>query len=311
MKLPRSVVDELKVQPGEAADLRRRSTERTRGDWLGSLGRADPNQIAERDLESFRTELERVQGLLYANRTWALLVVLQGLDAAGKDGTIKHVMSGINPLGCRVVSFSQPSRLELAHDFLWRCAVALPERGHIGIFNRSYFEEVLVCRVHPELLEDQHLPAEVGLGTRFWEERFEDINSFERHLVRSGTRVVKVFLHVSKDEQRRRLLKRLEDPRKQWKFSPADLTERAYFEAYGDAYEEAITATSTPWAPWYVVPAGHKLALHALVGGLVVHELDQLNLRHPTVPEERESELAEARRALGAETPGEPADRWT
>lgn len=301
MKLPHDVVEELKVASGGAAALDQRSTRRTDGNWLGQLGHDDPRDVAERDLGSFRAELEKAQGLLYANGTWALLVVLQGLDTAGKDSTIKHVLAGANPLGCHVVSFRQPSRTELAHDFLWRCAVALPERGHIGIFNRSYFEEVLVCRVHPELLQGQHLPGGGKVGKHFWEERYEDINCFERHLVRSGTRVVKMFLHISKDEQRRRLLKRLDEPNKRWKFSSHDLAERAYFDTYRQAYEEAISATSTPWAPWYVVPSDHKLALHALVGGIVVHELDQLKLGPPSLSGERQAELAEARRALEAD----------
>ena len=190
--------------------------------------------------------------------TWALLLIFQALDAGGKDGTIKHVMSGVNPEGCEVFSFKEPSREELRHDFIWRCAKVLPERGRIGIFNRSYYEEVLVVRVHPEMLAPQHLPSGSEAGSRLWQGRYEDINNFEHHLHRSGTRVVKFFLHVSKEEQRRRLLARLDDPAKQWKFSPADLAERSHFDEYQQAYEEALTATSTSWAPWYVVPADEK-----------------------------------------------------
>ena len=301
MKLSDAVVAELTVQPGKPAALNRRSTTQTKADWLGPIGYATPGEIAGRDLESFRADLEHGQDLLYANGTWAQLIVLQGLDTAGKDGTIKHVVSGVNPQGCQVVSFRQPSGLELAHDFLWRCVTSLPERGRIGIFNRSYYEEVLVCRVHPELLAAERLPGGADPDKRFWEERYEDINCFERHLVRSGTQVVKIFLHVSKDEQKRRLLKRLDDPHKRWKFSPADLAERRYFDSYRQAYEEAITATSTPWAPWYVVPADHKLVLHALVGGIVVHELDRLRLRPPSLSDEHLAELAKARQALEAE----------
>lgn len=298
MSLPRAVVDELAVRPGTDARLPGRSTTHTDADWLGPLGAKHPKDVAEADLEGFRGELARVQELLYASSTWALLVVLQALDAAGKDGTIAHVMTGVNPQGCSVTSFKQPSHTELAHDFLWRCSAALPERGHIGIFNRSYYEEVLVARVHPEVLAAEHLPAH---DDDLWRSRFEDINAFERHLVRNGTAILKIFLHVSKDEQKRRFLERLDDPAKQWKFSSADVEERRYFEDYVAAYEEALTATSTAWAPWYVVPADHKYAMRALVGGLLVHAVDALDLSLPEPSEAERAALARAREQLAAE----------
>jgi PPK2 family polyphosphate:nucleotide phosphotransferase len=301
MKLPSDVVRELTVQPGTAAGLRDRSTAATASNWLGMLGHAHPKDVAERDLDGFKAQLESAQELLYADDTWALLLIFQALDAAGKDGTIKHVMSGVNPQGCRVVSFKQPSVLELRHDFLWRCVEVLPERGRIGIFNRSHYEEVLVTRVHPELLAQQHLPQADRPGPALWEQRYEDINAFEQHLVRAGTRVVKFFLHVSKHEQRRRFLDRLDDPAKQWKFSTADLVERHHFDAYQQAYEQAITATSTPWAPWYVVPADHKPAMRALVGGIVVHVIDQLGLRLPVLSQAQADAVERARQELLAE----------
>jgi PPK2 family polyphosphate:nucleotide phosphotransferase len=302
MKLPPAVVEELTVRPGTAAGLTTRDTKGTAADWLGPIGKQKSKEVAGRDLKVFRDELQSAQELLYASDAWAVLVVVQGLDAAGKDGTIKHVMSGVDPQGCQVVAFKEPSAEELRHDFLWRCAKALPERGQIGIFNRSYYEEVLVVRVHPALLDAEHLPPESASGDRLWQERFEDINAFERHLVRNGTQVVKLFLHVSKEEQRRRLLRRLDDPAKQWKFAPSDLTERAYFDSYQDAYETMLSATSTPWAPWHVVPADHKLAMRALVGGIVVDAIDRLDLRIPAIGGEQAAMLDQARHALEAES---------
>jgi PPK2 family polyphosphate:nucleotide phosphotransferase len=228
-------------------------------------------------------------------------VILQALDAAGKDGTIKHVMSGVNPQGCRVVSFKQPSQNELAHDFLWRCSKELPPHGEIGIFNRSYYEDVLVVQVHPESLATEHLPAGVGATPTLWKQRYEDINAFEQHLQRNGTRVVKFFLHVSKDEQKRRLLERLDDPAKYWKFSPSDLAERAHFERYQSVYEKVLTATSTPWAPWYVIPADHKYQMRALVAGVMSHLMGQLDLRLPEVGADKRAAIEAARAALLAE----------
>ncbi|HUC05403.1 MAG TPA: PPK2 family polyphosphate kinase [Acidimicrobiales bacterium] len=299
MNLDRTVIDELRVAPGSPARLHHRSTSATRASWL--LGDGKPRELAQAELEAFRTELEAKQELLYASDRVAVLVILQALDAAGKDGTIKHVMSGVNPQGCTVTAFKAPTPDELNHDFLWRCAKALPARGQIGIFNRSYFEEVLVARVHPEVIIRESLPEESGHGRALWEERFEDINSFERHLVRNGTKVVKVFLHVSKDEQRRRFLQRLEDPERQWKFSLADLTERTHFDEYTRAYDEMLSATSTEWAPWYVIPADHKYMARALVGGILVHAIDSLDLRLPPADAERTRALDAARASLLAE----------
>jgi len=298
VKLHHSVVDELTVQPGSAAGLSGRSTAGTKADWLGAIGHTSAKEVAEHDLQVFKQELERAQELLYASDTYALLLIFQALDAAGKDGTIKHVMSGVNPQGCEVSSFKQPSSEELEHDFLWRSARALPRRGRIGIFNRSYYEEVLVVRVHPEILDQQHLPPGTVAGSRLWHERYEDINAFEHHLVRNGTRVVKFFLHVSRDEQRRRFLERLDDPAKQWKFSAADLAERSHFAEYQEAYEQMLTKTSTSWAPWHVIPADHKPAMRALVGGIVVDVIDSLDLAMPKISPGQTEALEAARRAL-------------
>jgi PPK2 family polyphosphate:nucleotide phosphotransferase len=297
MKLGAKAIDELRVRPGSAANLSQRSTSSTETTWLG--GGEDPKSLAAKDLESFKEELAAAQELLYAAGTWSLLVVFQGLDAAGKDGTIKHVMSGVNPQGCQVVSFKQPSVTELHHDFLWRCVVALPEHGRIGIFNRSYYEDVLVVRVHHELLAQR--PGGAAGGDKLWQERHEDICALERHLSRNGTRVVKVFLHVSEHEQRRRLLERLDDPSKQWKFSASDLSEHERYHDYQRAYDAALTATSTPWAPWYVVPADHKYAMRALVGGIVVHAIDELGLQPPRPDEDQLRAIDAARKALAAE----------
>ena len=305
MTLDRHVVEELRVHPGKPADLRRRSTSSTTTDWLRAVGIDHPKDVAERDLETFRADLAAAQELLYASDTWALLVILQALDAAGKDGTIAHVMTGVNPQGCSVTSFKQPSAEELDHDFLWRCTRALPRRGHIGIFNRSYYEDVLVARVHPEVLEREHLPARAPADqttdAKLWHHRFEDINAYEQHLTRNGTRIVKFFLHVSKQAQKHRFLERLEDPSKYWKFSSADVAERAFFDAYQDAYEEAITATSTEWAPWYVIPADHKYAMRALVGSILVGVVHELGLSVPQPPQSELAALDAARSALLAE----------
>jgi len=301
VKLPKQVISDLMVVHGDGADLGNRSTSATKSEWLDAAGKSRSKEVAEEDLEAFKEDLATAQELLYATDTYALLVILQALDAAGKDGTIKHVMSGVNPQGCDVVAFKAPSAEELNHDFLWRCVKALPERGRIGIFNRSYYEEVLVARVHPEILAGQHLPPDTARGDKLWRQRYKDINAFERHLHRNGTHIVKIFLHVSKDAQKMRLLERLDDPAKYWKFSSADLEERAHFDEYTAAYEAMITATSTPWAPWYVVPADRKYAARALVGGILTHEIDQLGLRLPELGAEGRVALETARTALQAD----------
>ncbi len=300
MKLDATVIEELTISSGEAANLEGRSTESTEAVWLHATG-PHGKEVAKDDLRSFVEDLEASQELLWANGSHALLIILQAMDAAGKDGTIKHVMSGVNPQGCQVVAFKQSSAEELEHDFLWRYREALPERGMIGIFNRSYYEEVLVVRVHPELLGDMNVDSSAGSAERIWRDRYEDINAFEHHLHRNGTRIVKIFLHVSKEVQKNRFLERLDDPSKYWKFSMADLAERQHWVEYQAAYEETLTATSTPWAPWFIVPADHKYALRALVGGILVHAIDQLDLRPPKLgPDELES-LAQARAELQAE----------
>jgi PPK2 family polyphosphate:nucleotide phosphotransferase len=241
--------------------------------------------------------LAEMQDKLYAQDRWAVLLVFQAMDAAGKDGTIKHVMSGVNPQGCEVASFKAPSSEELDHDFLWRCMPWLPNRGHIGIFNRSYYEEVLVVRVHPEFLAGQKLPP--GLVTkRIWEERYEDINDFERYLARNGTVIRKFFLHVSRKEQKKRFMERLDEPEKHWKFSAADVRERAHWNEYMEAYEDMIRATATPHAPWYVVPADNKWFTRLVVAAALVEAMEGLNLHYPKVDRKKRTELAAARKLL-------------
>jgi PPK2 family polyphosphate:nucleotide phosphotransferase len=294
MKLPPHVIEALMVKPGKPAHLSGRSTMTVEG-FDGS----DSHELADDDLVSFKAELESAQELFYAANQYALLVIFQALDAAGKDGTINHVLSGVNPQGCSVSSFKVPSAEELAHDFLWRTTKELPRLGMIGIFNRSYYEDVLVTKVHPDLIAGEHLSAK--LTNRFWDERYEDINAFEQHLHRSGTRIVKFFLHVSKDEQGRRFLERLSDPDKLWKFSSNDLTERKHFDEYQVAYEEALSATSTSWAPWFVIPADHKSVMRALVGGVLVNVVDGLDLHFPEVAPAQRREFDELRAQLSAE----------
>jgi PPK2 family polyphosphate:nucleotide phosphotransferase len=243
--------------------------------------------------------LAEEQEKLYAQDSRSLLLVFQAMDAAGKDSTIRHVMSGINPQGCQVYSFKQPSAEELDHDYLWRYHNRLPERGRIGIFNRSYYEEVLVVRVHPELLEGQRIPREQARD--IWKRRLEDIAGFERYLARQGTTVLKFFLNVSRKEQKTRFLERLDQPEKNWKFSPADIAERRHWDGYMAAYEDAIRHTASGEAPWYVVPADHKWFTRLVVAAAVVHALRGMELSFPQVSEDRGRELAAARRALVAE----------
>jgi len=296
--IPKRVVEKLTVKPGERANLRKRDPA-WKADLVG-LDKQQAKQRAQEELASYVEELEAAQETLWASDRYALLVIFQALDAAGKDGTIKHVMSGVNPQGCEVHSFKQPSAEELDHDFLWRSTVALPERGRIGIFNRSYYEEVLVVRVHPEVLEHEKLPP----GRRdkaFWDARFDAINTFERHLDRNGTKIVKFFLNVSKEEQRRRFLDRLEEPGKEWKFSAADVAEREHWDEYQRAYEAALTATSTEWAPWYVIPADHKPVMRELVAGVLAHTIRSLHLSYPTVSGEQHEANEAARRKLEAQ----------
>lgn len=250
-------------------------------------------------LEEGVARLAELQDRLYAQDSWALLLIFQAMDAAGKDGTIKHVMSGVNPQGCQVFSFKAPSDEELSHDFLWRTNRCLPERGRIGIFNRSYYEEVLVVRVHPELLKPQKLPP--NLVTKdLWEQRFQSINDLEHHLARNGTAILKFFLHVSRKEQRARFLSRLDESDKNWKFSAADIRERQYWDKYQQAYQDVIARTASRHAPWYVVPADHKWFTRLVVAEAIVDALESLDLKFPEVDQAKRRELARARRELAA-----------
>src|SRR5215510_10642936 len=241
--------------------------------------------------------LAELQDKLYAQDRWAVLLIFQAMDAAGKDGAIKHVMSGVNPQGCQVYSFKSPSSEDLDHDYLWRCMKALPNRGHIGIFNRSYYEEVLVVRVHPEFLAKQKLPPKL-VGKDIWEERFEDIRNFEKYLTRNGVIVRKFFLHVSKKEQKRRFLERIEDPLKNWKFSSNDAAERDFWDDYMKAYEEMIQETATKHSPWYVVPADNKWFTRVIVASAVIEALASLDLAYPEVDDSKLKELAVAKKKL-------------
>jgi PPK2 family polyphosphate:nucleotide phosphotransferase len=290
----------FQVAPGEKVRLKQRDTGWAQTEELKELGKDVVRGRTEEILAQNTAELAAAQELLYANDVYSVLIILQAMDAAGKDGTIKHVMSGVNPQGCQVFSFKQPSKEELDHNFLWRYMKALPERGRIGIFNRSYYEEVLVVKVHPALLEQQKLlPGK--RGKTFWRERYEDINAFERHLTRNGTIILKFFLHLSKAEQKKRFLERLDDSDKHWKFSPSDLAERGYWKEYQQAFEDALSATSTEWAPWYIVPADHKWVTRAVVADVVTSAISGLHLSFPTVPAEKQKALAEARVQLEKE----------
>jgi PPK2 family polyphosphate:nucleotide phosphotransferase len=255
---------------------------------------------AEKLLAKGVVRLAELQEKLYAQDRWAVLLIFQAMDAAGKDGAIKHVMSGINPQGCQVFSFKAPTSEELDHDFLWRTAKSLPERGRIGIFNRSYYEEVLVVRVHPEYLERQKLPAKL-VSRRVWDERYEDIAAHERYLARNGVVIRKFFLHVSKAEQKKRFLERLQRPEKNWKFSSADAKERGHWKAYMRAYEDMIRATAAPYAPWIVVPADKKWFARLVVAAAVGDAMQELNLQFPEVTDAQRRELAAAKRALDSE----------
>jgi PPK2 family polyphosphate:nucleotide phosphotransferase len=254
-------------------------------------------------LEKLETDIVRLaeyQDVLYAHDTHALLIIFQALDAAGKDSTIKHVMSGVNPQGTEVFSFKQPSAEELDHDYLWRYHKAAPERGRIGIFNRSYYEEVLVLRVHPEFLRAEKLPPDT-MKKDIWKQRFDQINDFERHLTRNGVAILKFFLNVSREEQRKRFLARLNTPEKNWKFSLADVKERACWNDYQKAFEAVFNHTSTKWAPWYVIPADHKWFTHVAVADIIVSKLKSLNLEYPTLSKEHLQELQSARELLESE----------
>jgi PPK2 family polyphosphate:nucleotide phosphotransferase len=267
------------------------------GDTCGlQLGKGEAAEL----LASGIRWLAEEQDMLYAQDSWSLLLMFQAMDAAGKDGTIKHVMSGVNPQGCQVFSFKQPSREDLDHDFLWRYVKCLPERGRIGIFNRSYYEEVLVVRVHSEILRRQRLPAQ-NVGKRIWDDRLADIAHFEDYLARQGTILLKFFLHVSREEQKKRFMERLDKPRKHWKFSSADIRERGFWGDYMQAFEEAIRTTAAPHAPWFIVPADNKWFTRLVVAAAIVEAVEKLDLTYPKIDAAKKKELAAARAALARE----------
>jgi PPK2 family polyphosphate:nucleotide phosphotransferase len=274
---------------------------------LKDVKSSDTGKLVDEDKprakEALRLGIEALmqyQDMLYAQNRWSVLLIFQAMDAAGKDGTIKHVMSGINPQGCSVTSFKTPSSEELSHDYLWRSAVALPERGQIGIFNRSYYEETLVVKVHPEILAKQQLPQEL-ITKNIWDERYKDIRNFEKYLSNNGTVTRKFFLHVSKEEQKRRFLERLDAPAKNWKFSEADLAEREHWDEYQEAYEETIRATATKECPWYVIPADNKWYTRMIVAAAVVDTLGSLDLHYPRVSAEKMQHFATAKEKLAKE----------
>ena len=278
------------VKPGSKISLKKDYDPSYKGEYINKAG-------AVVQLQESTERLAKYQDILYPQNTYALLIILQAMDAAGKDGTIKHVMSGVNPQGCQVFSFKSPSGEELDHDYLWRSFKALPERGNIGIFNRSYYEEVLIVRVHREILEKQQLPPEAKKKD-IWERRFEEINNFEKYLVRNGIIVLKFFLNVSKSEQKKRFLDRINRPEKNWKFSVSDAKERGFWDDYQKAYEDIFNNTSTKWAPWYIIPADHKWFTRLTVANIICEKLKSLNLAYPTVSEEHKQQLLKAKEML-------------
>ena len=288
----KKLAKELRVQPREEVDLKRRPTlikpvYESKGEY-------------KQFLDEHIARLSAAQDLLYATNRYAFLIIFQAMDAAGKDGCIKHVMSGVNPQGCDVFSYSHPSAAELRHDFLWRTTRDLPERGKIAIFNRSYYEEVLIVRVHPAILRAQAVPDD-GEEKKIWQNRYRSIAGLERHLHDNGTRIVKIFLHISKEEQRRRLLARIDTPEKNWKIKPSDIEERKYWGQYRKAYEDCLSATSTRDAPWYVIPADDKLTARLLVSQIILETLEGLNLSFPEITPERRKELQSMRKQLESE----------
>ncbi|MBL8799829.1 MAG: polyphosphate kinase 2 family protein [Planctomycetia bacterium] len=298
--LSKDDLDRLRVPTGKRIRLKDYATS-----WVQANGGLDAHKVlvkegAQEVLKRTLQELSEAQQLLFANDSWAVLAIFQAMDAAGKDSIIKHVMSGVNPQGCQVYSFKRPSSEDLSHTFLWRSQKWLPERGRIGIFNRSYYEDVLIVKVHPEWLGLQKIPSEL-CGKTFWQDRYDDINAFERHLTRNGVIVLKFFLHLSKDEQKKRFMERLEKPSKNWKFEAADLAERAYWDEYQEAYESALNATSTDWAPWYVIPADQKWATRVLVADILTSTIAKLKLRAPEPTPAQRKSLEEARKKLEKE----------
>ncbi len=291
MKGTRKLAARLMAKPGRKFSLKDH-----RPDWTAHIKEEDADELLAEGVDKLAAQ----QDLLYAQNTFAVLLIFQAMDAAGKDGTIKHVMSGVNPQGCQVFSFKAPSTEERDHVYLWRSYKALPERGRIGIHNRSYYEEVLVARVHPEILQAQQLPEEYKTK-RIWKERFAQINDFERNLVENGTIPIKFFLNVSKEEQKKRFLERIDQPEKNWKFSIGDVKERARWSEYMDAYQDVFTHTSTKIAPWYIIPADNKWFTRVAVADIIHHRMKALGLRHPQLDTARRRELLDARRILLAE----------
>jgi len=260
----------------------------------------DSNKTYKEQLGLYKEKMTEDQNRFYAQDRYSLLLIFQAMDAAGKDGAIKHVMSGVNPQGCQVYSFKQPSAEELDHDFLWRTTCRLPERGRIGIFNRSYYEEVLVAKVHPQLLSNQRLPREIENGKNFWEKRYESIADFEKHLIRNGTRVIKFFLHVSSEEQARRFLDRIDEPEKNWKMSLGDIEERKYWDDYMKAYEDCLEATSKKQAPWFVIPADDKKNARLIISQVILEAFDDMELQYPEVSDAHREELLRIKKDLEA-----------
>lgn len=283
---------DLRVRPSSKVRLKSIDTD--------STGSYESKEMAKKHLRQGVEELRKMQEMLYAQDQQALLLVFQAMDGAGKDSTIEHVMSGVNPQGCQVFSFKTPSHEDLDHDFLWRSAKCLPERGRIGIFNRSYYEETLVVRVHPEFLEKQRLPRDLATD-RIWDHRFEDIRNWEKYLTRNGTVIRKFFLHVSKDEQKRRFLARLEEPEKNWKFSANDVKERALWDDYQRAYEDMLGATSTAYAPWHIIPADHKWFARLAVADIIIDTLRSMKLHYPKLSKETRAGLEAAKQSLESE----------
>ena len=288
--LPAKIIERFRVTKGDGFKLKDFNPS---DDGGVDFDKKDGKEILEVGVK----RLAKLQEHLYAEGRWAILMVLQGIDTSGKDGVIKHVLSGVNPQGCSVHSFKQPSHLELAHDFLWRCTVALPIRGHIGIFNRSYYEETIVVRVHPDLLAKQNLPLKL-VTDDIWKQRYQDINDFERHLARSGTVPLKFFLNISKEEQLKRLLARVDDPDKTWKFSPYDVAERKLWDQYVEVYEDTIRNTASKDAPWYVVPADKKWFARLVVAGALAEHMEALDLQYPKVDEDEMKAIKKAHAEL-------------
>lgn len=295
-----SVLEQFKVPTDGTFQLSNHNTQWVAPPDVEILSSRRLKKTAKKFLKQNLKQLKAAQELLWASNRRSMLLIFQAMDAAGKDSTIKHVMSGVNPQGVRVSSFKQPSKEELDHNFLWRYWNKMPERGKIGIFNRSYYEEVLVVKVHPEILEARPIPY--GLrGDEFWQARYEDINAMEKHLCRSGTVILKFFLHVSKEEQKNRFIDRLSLPEKHWKFSESDVEERRYWNDYMQVFEEAIQATSTPWAPWHVIPADSKWKMRGIVSSIITEKIQRLNLKFPEVSDEQKARLAEVKIELEKE----------